>query len=304
MPFMIADLNLLRTFDVLMEVRSVSRAAARLGLTQSAVSHALARLREQLGDALFIRVRGGLRPTPRASEIAPSIREGLSRLQDALSFAPFDPACTPRSFTISASSYFCVTLLPAVIDRARAEAPFATFRISAPSNDLLSGLDAGTLDLALGTFGPNVGRFAKSILFMERLVWVGRAGSARDDIPTRPRLSMVRGPQPSFVDEPPLRDGLEHRIGSAPGASFPPGPSPVTIHDPLSAGAMIAGSDLVTLLPKQLATMITARGRVDILAPSDQGDIEIAMLWHSRATADPAHVWLRGIVEAAALGLG
>ena len=88
------DLNLLRVFDILMEVHSVSRAADRLGLTQSAVSHALARLREQLDDPLFVRARGGLIPTARAREIAPKVREGLASLRDAVSHPGFDPAST------------------------------------------------------------------------------------------------------------------------------------------------------------------------------------------------------------------
>src|ERR1700761_1266423 len=115
---MMLDLNLLRLFDILMEVRSVGRAADRLGLTQSAVSHALGRLRAQVGDPLFVRGRGGLRPTARASEIAPAIRDGLARLRDAFSTPSFAPATATRVFTIGASSYFCATLLPLVIERA------------------------------------------------------------------------------------------------------------------------------------------------------------------------------------------
>lgn len=298
-----ADLNLLRVFDILMELRSVSRTADRLGLTQSAVSHALARLREQLEDPLFVRTRSGLRPTPRASEIAPSIRDGLSLLRDAVSSTAFDPASTARVFTISANSYLCVTLLPSAIQRARAEAPLAQFRITAPANDLLSGLDEGSLDLALGVFGHYPARFTKRVLYMEQLVWIGREGSDRADIASRPRLSMARMPQPHIPEEMLMRDGLEQRIAVV-SPAFPPGPSPVTIHDPLSAGALIGDSDLVTMLPKQLARMITARGRVDVLGPGDRDDIEIAALWHSRLTPDPAHMWLRGLIEAAAATLG
>lgn len=297
-----ADLNLLRVFDIVMELRSVGRAAERLGLTQSAVSHALARLREQLGDPLFVRTRGGLRPTPRASEIAPSIRDGLSLLRDALSSTAFDPASTTRVFTISANSYLCVTLLPIVVERARAEAPLARFRIVAPANDLLSSLDEGSLDLALGVFGDYPERFTKRALYLEQLVWIGRAGGDPADTAARPRLSMARQPQPRIPEEMLIRDELEPRAAIA-SASFPPGPSPVTIHDPLSAGAFIGSSDLVTLLPKQLARMMTARGAIDVLGPDDRDDIEIAALWHSRWTADPAHMWLRGLVEAAAATL-
>jgi DNA-binding transcriptional LysR family regulator len=295
-----ADLNLLRVFDILMEVRSVSRAAERLGLTQSAVSHALARLREQIGDPLFVRTREGLRPTPRATEIAPTIRDGLSLLRDALSPAEFDPASATRIFTICASSYFCVTLMPAVIQRARAEAPLARFRITAPGQDLLSGLDEGSLDLAIGAFGSYPDRFTQAPLFVEHLVWIGRRGSGAEDLATRPRLSVSRRLRPAIPVGVALRDGFEQPTDTPTAAAFPPGPSPVTIHDPLSAGALIASSDLVTLLPEQLARMITAHANVEILAPHERDGIEMSMLWHSRSTADPAHLWLRDLVSTAA----
>jgi DNA-binding transcriptional LysR family regulator len=293
------DLNLLRVFDILMELRSVGRAADRLGLTQSAVSHALARLREQFEDPLFVRTKAGLRPTPRATEIAPAVRDGLSLLRDAVSTVSFDPATTSRVFAISASSYFCVTLLPRVIERARSEAPQAQFSIIAPAHDLFSGINDGTLDLALGGFQGLTGRYARAPLFMERLVWIGRKGSRRDDIATRPRLSLVRSPRPAVPEEVQIRGTLEG-LGFTPNAPFPPGPSPVTIHDPLSAGALIGNSDLVTMLPKQLAMIISRRADVEILGPGDLPDFEMSMLWHTRANADPAHMWLRGLIEVAA----
>jgi DNA-binding transcriptional LysR family regulator len=293
------DLNLLRVFDILMEVRSVGRAASRLGLTQSAVSHALARLREQFEDPLFVRTRTGLRPSPRATEIAPAVREGLSLLRDAVSTASFDPASTPRVFSISASSYFCVTLLPRVIERARSEAPLAQFSITAPTLDLFSNINDGTVDLALGGFEGVGGRYAKTALFRERLVWIGRKGSSRSDIASRPRLGLSRSPRPIVPEEVQLRGALEG-MGFAPNAPFPPGPSPVTMHDPLSAGALIGHSDLVTMLPKQLAMIMSLRADVEILAAGELPDFEMSMLWHARATADPAHMWLRGLIEAAA----
>src|SRR3546814_5499681 len=95
------DLNLLRIFDALIEQRSVTRTANRLGLTQSAISHALARLRQSIGDPLFVRVAGGLQPTARAIEIAPGIRQGLLQFRDALSPSLFDPATAKRRFARS-----------------------------------------------------------------------------------------------------------------------------------------------------------------------------------------------------------
>src|SRR5712691_11850143 len=99
------DLNLLRVFDAMIEERSVTRAGERLGLTQSAVSHALNRLRYLLDDELFVRVPDGMRPTPRASEIAPRLREGLLQLQLALAPADFIPEQTDRRFTVACTEY-------------------------------------------------------------------------------------------------------------------------------------------------------------------------------------------------------
>src|SRR5580692_12779387 len=94
------DLNLLRIFDILYDERNVTRAAARLFLTQSAVSHALARLREVLGDPLFMRIPSGLQPTDRAHQIAPRLRVALAEIRSVVAAPVFDPATTSRRFTI------------------------------------------------------------------------------------------------------------------------------------------------------------------------------------------------------------
>src|SRR6185437_17118703 len=99
-----ADLNLLRVFDVLLEERNVTRAGARLGLTQSAVSHALNRLRYSLNDELFVRGPSGMQPTPRALEMGPQVHAALSQLQAAIVLSDFDPAVSERRFTLSAGA--------------------------------------------------------------------------------------------------------------------------------------------------------------------------------------------------------
>src|SRR5262244_136727 len=113
--FLSLDLNLLRVFDSLVEERSVTRAGERLGLSQSAISHALNRLRYILSDELFVRVSDGMRPTPRASEIAPRLREGLLQLQLALAPAEFLPERTDRRFTITCGEYIGTVLVPGFI---------------------------------------------------------------------------------------------------------------------------------------------------------------------------------------------
>jgi len=106
------DLNLLRIFVALLEEGSVTRAGARLGLTQSAVSHALNRLRYGLQDDLFVRGPSGMQPTARAREIAPRVRQGLAQLQAALAPADFTPTVTDRRFVVSAGPYPSSVLLP------------------------------------------------------------------------------------------------------------------------------------------------------------------------------------------------
>src|SRR3954454_5863149 len=119
------DLNLLRVFEALMQERSATRAAERLGLPQSAISHALNRLRYVLQDELFVRGPDGMHPTERAAEIAPRLRQGLLQLQLALSPSEFVPAETTRRFTITCTEHSAALLIPGVIARLRTEAPQA-----------------------------------------------------------------------------------------------------------------------------------------------------------------------------------
>src|SRR2546423_3173705 len=117
------DLNLLRVFEALMQERSATRAGERLGLTQSAISHALNRLRYVLQDELFVRGPDGMQPTERAAEIAPRLRQGLLQLQLALAPADFVPERSDRRFTITCTEYGGAALIPGLIARLRAEAP-------------------------------------------------------------------------------------------------------------------------------------------------------------------------------------
>src|SRR5512144_2036769 len=117
------DLNLLRVFDVLLEERSVTRTGARLGLTQSAVSHALNRLRYTLNDELFLRGPAGMQPTPRAVEMGPQIHAALNQLQAALSPADFDPATSERRFSVVAGAYASAILVPPLVSVVAQSAP-------------------------------------------------------------------------------------------------------------------------------------------------------------------------------------
>src|SRR5689334_10634989 len=130
------DLNLLRVLDVLLEERSVTRTGARLGLTQSAVSHALNRLRYMLDDELFVRGPSGMQPTPRATEMGPQVHAALNQLHAALEPADFAPTTSDRRFTVMAGAYACAILVPPLVSRMAAEAPMAELVIGEIISDV------------------------------------------------------------------------------------------------------------------------------------------------------------------------
>jgi DNA-binding transcriptional LysR family regulator len=299
------DLNLLRVFDTLMELQSVTRAADRLGLTQSAVSHALGRLRRTIDDPLFVRTSQGLQPTVRATAMAPGIREGLRRLQDTLAPPRFEEGQTSRRFTIAAGSYFCALLIPSLIERARREAPSVSFTVVPASDHLAEAFQRGAVDLALGGFPRVPGQFRTEILFEEEMVWIAARGSSLASLPfdpdriaRRPRVAITIyrpfDPADAMTDYDPLAKTLSGRDS----ASTPE--EGATVYDSQTAIAVVAGSDMVALVPRRMAER--EQGRVAILGAGRDNRAPIAMLWHTQQHDDPGLLWLRGIMRAVACG--
>ena len=304
------DLNLLRIFDLLFEERSVSRAARRLSLTQSAVSHALARLREMMGDPLFTRGAGGLRPTARAEELAPQLREVLVRIRTALSPPSFDPENSNREFTIAAGAYVCRLLVPPLVVLARAAAPGVTLRIVNVNQALLDELDQGTVDIGIGAFEQIPPRIKSLALFNDTPVWVA---SRRQPLAgTHPDMAVLDAlPSVSIVADYPYRplrsDGAGERmlrrralIGGSQGAdSAAPSPSRMTmpVYDSETATAVVARTDLVAILPGRLAAARAEEAGLYLFdTPTDAPVLELTMLWHSRFHEDPGLAWLRGLI--------
>jgi len=306
------DLNLLRVFDTLFEQRSVTRTATRLGLTQSAISHALGRLRQILGDPLFVRGRGGLQPTARALEIAPGVREGLVQLRSALSPSLFDPATAHRQFNISAGSYFCALLLPDVIARARTMAPGVSFRILTPGSDLLASLDEGMVDIALGSFGKVPARLVMEPLHREELVWIASTknplvgGGTVDPtlLADQPRLHISGGGPLHNSNAFAAEGGLERRVIAAAGNPDENGRERregvrTAVYDVLTAMAVVGRSDLVALVPRGFAVRNAERDGLIIIEPQGTGNgIDMAVLWHSKQGEDAGLAWLRELIHA------
>jgi len=308
------DLNLLRVFDALIEERSVTRAGERLGLTQSAISHALNRLRYLLEDELFVRGSEGMRPTARASEIAPRLRQGLLHLQLALTPSNFVPAETSRRFTIICGEYVGAVLIPALLARLRAAAPRAEFRIRPSNMGVAETLLAGRADLAIGSFRRIPEWFACAPLFSETRVWVVGADHAAAAWPelTLERLAALphliisaTGEDEQAVAGYVVDHGLERmvmrsEVGLLQGALAAHGLSRVvglTTPHFLAALAVVSQSDMAAPMPRRLAVAFAGIYHLKLFEPPYASlPFEIMALWHREHGSEPAIVWLRSVL--------
>ncbi len=274
------DLNLLRVFDALLEEQSATRAGSKLGLTQSAVSHALGRLRVSLGDELFVRGPLGLQATPRAMEIGGAIRAALKLLETAVLAPRFDPMTDQRVFNVSASAYLCSVLMPGVVRRLQVEAPGVKLRVRGVEGALAEDLDRGRLDLVIGGFEHVAPRFVYTPLFTETGVWVIRADhpAAKGEITPRilaglPFLVVSGGQEDEDSGRPGARRELglrritswsdDYALPSSTGLN-----GPVTVPDASSALVMVSQTDMIALLPRRLATIAAERGRLILIEPN------------------------------------
>ena len=299
------DLNLLTVFDTLYEQRSVTRAAQRLGLTQSAVSHALRRLRDALGDPLFVRTGRVLQPTVRATNMAGQVREGLARLHGALTPESFDPAAAQRRFTIAAGSYFCALIVPRLIAMACAQAPGVAIRIVPVEANLLASLDDGSVDLALGVFERVPARLVAERLFREELVWVAARGSdlagrvvSAGRLLERRRLQ-IGMPRPFGMPDTltqaddltasSVADTIARRsagVGQDMGQGM--------VYDARTAISIVGETDLVALVPRRIVEADgVALGVVTLDIAEPPATLDLFQLWHRQADGDPGLAWLR-----------
>jgi DNA-binding transcriptional LysR family regulator len=306
------DLNLLRVFDVMLEERNVTRAGARLGLTQSAVSHALSRLRYALNDELFVRGPSGMQPTPRALEMGPQVHAALNQLQAALTFPDFDPASSEQRFTMVAGAYACGVLAPPVVERLARDAPLSELVIVEQTADMLERLDARRVDFLVGGVVAAPERFARETILTESLAWVVRAGhpllgggeidlKALASVPhavisrTGPGYGEEGAERRNLVTQASWEDagaleaalaarGLSRRVG-------------VRVPDTYSALAIASRSDMATLIPRRLALLSAQSGRLTLIEPPYPSPaVEVSLLYLQERLNEPAIAWMRDLV--------
>ena len=296
------DLNLLVVFNQLLVERRVSKVAEKLGLTQPAVSNALARLRKLLGDELFLRTPRGMQPTPFADELAEPVAYALGMIHGALNQrSSFEPATSQRSFTIGMTDIGEIYFLPKLMDELARLAPgvsVSTVRNAAVN--LKDEMEAGHVDLALGLLPQLKGGFFQRRLFRQRYVCLFRKGhrlDRRNDKRNEQRkISLAEfsaadhvvvvsaGTGHGKVDELLERNGVQRRVR-------------LTVPHFVAVGHILRATDMIATVPEAFAQQVAAAFElVSVAHPAGLPDIAINMFWHAKFHKDPANQWLRGLI--------
>lgn len=288
------DLNLLPIFVALMEERSVTRAAERMGMTQPALSNALLRLRQMLQDQLFVRERYGIQPTPIALELSPLIAEALAQLDDAvLGQQAFDPAHAERLFTIAPNGYVEFVIVPAVLARLEKVAPGIKLRLTPFGNDLAeTGVVSGTTALVLGRIVDPPDNLVVQHLMDEGLACAVRADHpAIGDAMTREQFETMK--HVNIVPPGRMRAGLFQTLAQQQLKRD----VAISVTNFFAAAEMVAVTDYCATLPSLICRQLMHDPRLKVLpAPVDLGSFPVEMAWHVRYRHDPAHRWLRALI--------
>jgi DNA-binding transcriptional LysR family regulator len=317
------DLNLLKVFDAVYEDRNLVLAGRRLKLSQSAVSHAVTRLRELVGDDLFLRTGRGLAPTGRAMAMAPVLRDALRRVEAALGVEPFVPAQSSRRFVIAANDHATAVLIAPLSRELLKAAPGVDLMIR-PSTlmDLAEQIDLGLVDLAIGIF-PQVPERLNTRTLMSQgeviLMRKGHPASRRKflmkDLARYPLVTIsAGGHEEGVVGGVILERGLarrsemfdRHALEEALNES---GQSPrlrLTVPHALAIPALLRDSDMLSIVPASLARTLTRSGSELLLRqpPYRASRATTHAVWHRRNDHDAGHAWLRDKVAAVAEAAG
>jgi DNA-binding transcriptional LysR family regulator len=303
------DLNLLCVFDTVFEERNLLRAAKRLNLSHSAISHAVKRLRCTINDDLFVKTASGMEPTPRALALAAPVRQALQQISSALDGESFVPDSADCEFVIAASDYVTRVMMGDVGRDLAALAPQCNLVIRPSTRiDLAGQIDLGRIHLAIGAFAELPARFRSMPLWIQTDNIVMRRGHplstravSKDDLLRFPLLAVsLGGAEEGAVDGYISERGLARQSEMFDRDSLCAalrGPAPrlrMLVAHSLAMPALLADSDMLGLLPAPLAR-IFAREH-DLVAspvPYASRPVQVRAVWHERSEADPAHLWMR-----------
>ena len=289
------DLNLLVVFKTLYEERNVTKASKKIGITQPAMSNALNRLRYLVKDELFIRGPKGMRPTPRANELASPIQTALNDLELSLSSINFDPKTTKKLYKISISDDVAPLILPNLINFLEKESPNSSLRIrSEQGSEALKLLDSNDIDFAIGRFEMVSTRFESVDLYTEKYV------------------CMMNSDHPLAEDE---KLSIEQYLSSKHLRVAPAGTPVAPIDRSLSqlnlereifaridlvtmAPLILKNSDLILTLPSKTAQRMAKNYNFSIAElPIGLEQRQTKLLWHRELTNHPAYDWIKNQIR-------
>lgn len=284
------DMNLLVVFDALMSELNVTRAGARLGMSQPAVSNALQRLRHLLGDRLFVRGGDGIKPTSRAVALAEPVREALATIEAVLMPSQFDPGSSQLTFYLALSDHANLCVMPALSERVAEAAPGIRLECLPKTLPTLPNLlEKNQVDIAIGIFGDIPARLQSEVLFKDEYVCLMRT----DHPLTAGPMSLER-----------IADYRHVLLRSAMGARAlldqtlaDRGLRRDVVMTTIQAGAipgMVENGGLISCLLKNTLDLESlGRNETLLIRPLEIERAEIKMIWHASTSENPASTWLR-----------
>jgi DNA-binding transcriptional LysR family regulator len=284
------DLNLLVVFDAVFQEKNITKAGSKIGLTQSSVSNALARLRGHLGDELFVRAAEGMRPTPRAVELAEPIRSTLFSLQNILDPKLFNPATESRVFKIAAVDYFSVIVAPSLAKYLTQNAPGVDVRIVSGANGASVLLDNGEVDFAVVPLANFADRFGSQLLISDTWVCMARKDHAfAGKIPDVKQFAdaqhlglSLSGDPHNFIDVELAKLGHFRRVA-------------MTVDTAAVIPAIVEESDLVVTAPRRIIQRYASANSFifDCPVPVPNKSIHLDLAWHKRLSVHPSQKWFK-----------
>jgi DNA-binding transcriptional LysR family regulator len=288
------DINLLVVFDALMTERQVTRAASKIGLSQSAVSSALGRLRRTFKDELLIRTASGMEPTPRALELIDATRRGLREIERVFDDERrFVPAQSEAVFRVRMGDLHGLLLLPAIMARVEREAPGVALNVvHLPPLRTVEALEADELDFAISTELRHPKSVLSQALYTDRMACVFRTGHPLTGLELTLKrflsclhVKVSQSPVDTrFIDDALSRRGLKRKIA-------------LNVEHWLAAPYIVQRTDLVTAMWRRMALAGDGDGKLTMCdLPFGPEEFTFDLYWHRRYEAHPAHRWMRNLV--------
>jgi DNA-binding transcriptional LysR family regulator len=288
------DLHALRVFEEIYRTGSLSKTADKLGLTQPAISIALAKLRRHFDDPLFVRVGNAMKPTPQAEAMREGVHAAIEALEGALSYRlKFDAASTDRTFRVAMTDVGQIVLLPRLLNELALAAPSANIEISNLSDRTAQLLETAQLDLAVGFVPQLPASYFQQALFNERFACLARSDHPRvREAPSLEQFEseshvvvVTSGTGHLIVDRTLEQLGVRRRLA-------------VRIPNYLGLATIIGTTDYLCTLPRRAALIMARNGEVaswDL--PFELPEYVVRQHWHERQMRDPGNRWLRGLMN-------